>query len=131
MGVLYPFYEFFQKVIRMTSAEADFPEELTRALGDFHRGLVKAEEAMAPLLESLREELHADRTPLEQANLDLTVISAANTLFYVYLSLSGVDLSAQHPIRTEPNQECHGCRPRAGGSSRKNEAGQSSCRAIY
>ncbi|CAG0887817.1 unnamed protein product [Cyprideis torosa] len=78
----------------------DFPEELTRPLAEFHRGVLEAENALAPLLNVPRDQLNATMTSLEKARLDLASSYATNTMFYVYLTLQGVDMK-EHPLKGE------------------------------
>eukprot|EP00123_Amoebidium_parasiticum_P000689 comp11560_c0_seq1/m.6029 comp11560_c0_seq1/g.6029 ORF comp11560_c0_seq1/g.6029 comp11560_c0_seq1/m.6029 type:complete len:189 (-) comp11560_c0_seq1:356-922(-) len=78
----------------------DLPEDIEEAVGALDSALKELDEHLQPLLAESIPALQATLTPEEKAKCELTLAYAVNTLFWMYLSASGVD-PQQHPIKGE------------------------------
>ena len=81
--------------------DESLPDELEDACTNFHVALGNVEETLQPLVDTPRETLHEElEDPLDRASTDLVVAFTVNSLFWSYLSTTGVQ-PAGHPVKKE------------------------------
>ncbi|EEC00825.1 nuclear nucleic acid-binding protein C1D [Ixodes scapularis] len=82
------------------SAPSQFPPELKDRAQNFHSALKKVQDILKPFLVSSLDDSTNELLPLDKARLDLTILYAMNSLFWMYLSTTGED-PKQHGVRRE------------------------------
>ena len=81
-------------------ASEDFPEELENACKNFESAMLKAEDAIKPLLQSDKAQLLRNADDLDAAKYDLAAVYSINSLYWAYLIIHGVD-PKKHAVKQE------------------------------
>ncbi|CAG5130676.1 unnamed protein product [Candidula unifasciata] len=87
----------------MTSSmpgEDGIPRELKEKLATFDTHLSELEAGLAPLLSVNRLDLSEKLEPIDEAKTDLVAAYAINSLFWMYLNVSGVN-PKEHAVKQE------------------------------
>ncbi|CAB4017356.1 Nuclear nucleic acid-binding C1D [Paramuricea clavata] len=87
----------------MAASEVDdneLPDEIISSLEDFYRSMNTVEETLDPLLVMSSEEIHEKLDVLDRAKLDLMMVYAMNSMFWIYLITQGVN-PKEHGIKHE------------------------------
>nr|XP_039266975.1 nuclear nucleic acid-binding protein C1D-like [Styela clava] len=85
----------------MSSSDGeDIPHELEECFESFSDSLDKVESAIKPLLDTPRNKILQDLTPLDVAKLELVSAYSINSMFWTYLITQGVN-PRTHPIKGE------------------------------
>eukprot|EP01134_Creolimax_fragrantissima_P001237 CFRG1237T1 len=84
----------------MSDVEVSLPTEVEDLIVDFDTNVSDLIAHLEPLLSANTEELQAKLTPEERAQLELAVAYATSSMFWMYLTTTGVD-ARTHPIKAE------------------------------
>ena len=76
------------------------PDEIIDALEDFYRSMNTLEETLGPLLRESSEQIHEKLDVLDRAKLDLMIVYAMNSMFWMYLITQGIS-PKEHGIKHE------------------------------
>mmetsp|Transcript_25263 Transcript_25263/g.47770 ORF Transcript_25263/g.47770 Transcript_25263/m.47770 type:complete len:198 (+) Transcript_25263:3-596(+) len=78
----------------------ELPEEVAGTIERFEATLDELESALQPVLATSARDVQAQLTPLERAEMHVTLAYAANALFTMYLKTQGVKVE-DHPVKRE------------------------------
>ncbi|XP_002737233.1 nuclear nucleic acid-binding protein C1D-like [Saccoglossus kowalevskii] len=85
----------------MAAMADDVPSEMRTVLADYDEAFNNADKALKPLLETPHSEIQeVVCDPLDKAKIDLVAAYAMNAMFWIYLTMQGVN-PREHPIKQE------------------------------
>ena len=82
------------------SKNDDIPSEIKTRFSQLHKSMDELKKQLEHLMNNYSMIRSSAKTPLEEAKLDLTITYAVNSLFWIYLSMKGVDVH-KHDVKHE------------------------------